>query len=460
MAISDDIRALIVQPRETLTVEVKNWLELSNPAHKAKIIKGLIALRNFNGGYLVIGFDDATMQPSKDAPNYDPTVMYSADVIQALISKYVSEPFEVIVEFAERDGIKHPVFIVPAGVKSPVAAKAGLNDGNKTLICAHDVYVRSLNSNNIASSTKVLWRDWPNIVQICFDNREADIGNFLRRHLGVAAREKLLHLLADTMPPSHRENVEAFLRESADRFEEVTKDQNTIPPHGYWEVAMVINGEVPVHRLNLDFMRMLDAHNPRYTGWPVWMSTEQFKNESERPHVYDDRLYEALIVNIGNLWRSHIDFMRLDPTGKFYLRRAFEDDLGLTNRAPAPLTALEFVLPILRVAETIAVGLAFAKAMGCKPEETLLSYLFVWHNLRGRTLSNWANPQRSLYGHQPADRDQAHAYIEVPLDMPLSRLGSITKEVIDPLFDAFDQEISQAVFDDLTTQLVTRNVRN
>src|ERR1700734_3610230 len=100
MAISDDIRALIVQPRESLTVEVKNWLDLNDSAHKAKIIKGLIALRNFNGGYLLIGFDDPTMQPSKNPPKYDPTVMYSADAIQALISKYVSEPFEVTVEFA------------------------------------------------------------------------------------------------------------------------------------------------------------------------------------------------------------------------------------------------------------------------------------------------------------------------------------------------------------------------
>jgi hypothetical protein len=317
-----------------------------------------------------------------------------------------------------------------------------------------------LNSNNIASSTKALWRDWPNIVQICFDNREADIGNFLRRHLGVGSREKLVQLLANAMPPSHHENVEALLRESAARFEEVTKDQDTIPGHGYWEAAMVINGEVPVHRLNLDFLRMLDANNPRYTGWPVWMTNEQSKNESERPHVYDNRLYEALMVNVGSGWFSRISFVRLDPTGKFYLRRAFEDDLSLTKRSPTPLTALDFGLPILRVAETIAVGLAFAKAMGCRPEETLLSYLFTWHNLRGRTLTNWANPQRSLYGHQPADRDQAQAYIEVPLDMPLSRLGSITKEVIDPLFDAFDQDISQTVFDDLTTRLITRNLRD
>lgn len=192
------------------------------------------------------------------------------------------------------------------------------------------------------------------------------------------------------------------------------------------------------------------------------MTTEQSQDESKRPQVYNNQLYEALTINVGTGWFSHIDFMRLDPTGKFYLRRAFEDDLGggLTQRVPEPLTALDFVLPILRVAETIAVGLAIAKGMGCKPEETSLSFLFAWHNLRGRTLTSWANPRRLLLGHQVADRDQAQAYIEVPLDMPLSRLGSFTKEAIDPLFDAFHHDIDQTIFDDLTTQLITRSLRN
>ncbi|MGA2214468.1 MAG: hypothetical protein ABSH31_14425 [Bryobacteraceae bacterium] len=152
--------------------------------------------------------------------------------------------------------------------------------------------------------------------------------------------------------------------------------------------------------------------------------------------------------------------MRFDPAGKFYLRRAYEDDLAQGRRSPEPFAELDFVLPILRVSETIAVGLVFAKAMGCIPEQAFLSYSFAWHRLSGRRLSSWADPNRMLWGNRPADRDEAQAYIEVPLDMPLSRLGSVTKEAIDPLFDAFDENISQDVIDDLTTRLVTRNLRN
>jgi len=85
MARSDEVNALISQPRESLAVEVKDWLDMSVPSHTAKIVKAVIALRNFNGGYLLIGFDNATMQPSKNLPAKDQTVMFSADAIQALV---------------------------------------------------------------------------------------------------------------------------------------------------------------------------------------------------------------------------------------------------------------------------------------------------------------------------------------------------------------------------------------
>jgi hypothetical protein len=223
----------------------------------------------------------------------------------------------------------------------------------------------------------------------------------------------------------------------------------------YWESVLVLNGEVPPQRLNLDFLRKLDAINPRYTGWPVWLNPEKSKDESTHPYLYGGKLYEAAIFSIVQGWGAHIDFMRLAPSGRFYLRRAYEDDLRPQGK---PSTTLDFSLPILRVGETIAVGLAFAKGMGCNPEKTSLSFMFVWNNLRGRTMSSWVDPMRMFWGGRPGDRERADSYIEVPLDMPLSRLGSVTKEVTNPLFDAFDANIDPSVIDDLTARLVERRL--
>jgi hypothetical protein len=62
---------------------------------------------------------------------------------------------------------------------------------------------------------------------------------------------------------------------------------------------------------------------------------------------------------------DHLDFYRFDPNGKFYLLRNLQDD---TKDTIPPCTVLDPIIAILRVAETIAVGLSFARALGWKSE--------------------------------------------------------------------------------------------
>lgn len=454
----EEIERLIAQPRESLSVEIKAWLDLDNPVDQAKIIKTLIALRNNNGGFMIFGFHDKTLAQDKNAPE-NPEALFHPDKIQGWVTKYSSEPFEVDFQFPEREGIKHPVLIVPGGVKSVVAAKANLMDenGNK-LIAAHDVYVRSLLSNHTPSTTRPRWGDWPSIIQVCFDNREADIGNFLRRHLRGLSGEDIISAIGS--PVKKKEDIaKEFFKNSMDRYYQVIKERGlTLPEHGSWACALIINGDIPKYRANKDFLRMLDASNPQYTGWPVWMNSEGFTDKSGHPYVHD-RVWEALLVTLGHGWSDHIDFLRFDPEGKFFIRRSLEDDIGAGDKQPLPLSQLEFGLTILRTAETVAVGLAFAKAMGCNPEDTTLIYMFQWEKLKGRELSSWADLRRHLSIGRKAYQDTVESIVEIPLDTPLSRVGEYVKILIDPLFEVFDGfEISQGVVDDLTNKLLNRKL--
>jgi hypothetical protein len=43
---------LLHSPREALDIEIKAWLELSDPNRRAVLAKGIIALANHGGGYL------------------------------------------------------------------------------------------------------------------------------------------------------------------------------------------------------------------------------------------------------------------------------------------------------------------------------------------------------------------------------------------------------------------------
>lgn len=54
---------LLQQPTETLAVEIKRWLSPDDPIEAAKIARSLMALRNFDGGILILGLDDKKFLP-------------------------------------------------------------------------------------------------------------------------------------------------------------------------------------------------------------------------------------------------------------------------------------------------------------------------------------------------------------------------------------------------------------
>ena len=224
------ILELVLRPSESLNTELKRWLNPAEPAGIAKIVKACIALRNRNGGFLIIGFDDETHQPDKGNEPADPQAQFHIDVIQLLVSRYASSGFEVGVGFGERDGIWHPVIVVPEGVQVPVAAKADLFDGNKKLIALGDVYFRTLKSNGTPSTSNARPNDWEDIIAICFENREADIGRFLRRHLGAGDLVPALTqagLISTKL--SLKERAEALLDEGRRRFDRALEDRQLIP---------------------------------------------------------------------------------------------------------------------------------------------------------------------------------------------------------------------------------------
>ncbi|MBD2412174.1 hypothetical protein FACHB389_07400 [Nostoc calcicola FACHB-389] len=460
----DFLNNLVLNPSESLSVEIKRWIDPQSKEGIAKIAKACIALRNNDGGIFLVGFNNDG-SPDIQGAHQLPKESFHPDVIQSIASKFCSEAFEVKIHYLEKDGQEYPALEIPSGFTTPVAAKAGLKDeqGNKDLIKAHTVYVRSLNSNNIVSSSEPRCNDWERVINLCFENREADIGRFLRRHLG-GLTPSLLREFASTIAQAIQpeESIEDILRpylqESVERFNSVVKERSlNLPEHGNWQVALIIIGEVPQHYANTQFLNLLAFNNPKYTGWPVWLDSRGFIDQ-DQPYVYNGT-WEALLVSLSSGWSRHIDFMRFDPKGKFYLRRALEDDMSVKNYAPTTMTALDFALPVIRTAEAIAVGIEFAKAMGCEPEKTQLAFAFKWTGLRERRLSSWANQERSIWLEGLAYQDEVLAFVNVPLETPRSALAQYVNQAVNPLFTIFNGfELSIDVIEDLTRRLIERRL--
>lgn len=440
----DQIVALIHQPLEGLQVELKTWLDPRVDADKAKLVKAIFAIRNRNGGYLIIGFDDTTRAPDSYSLDGNVKDLYHMDEIQGLVSRYASIPFEIAVVLEERDGQQHPVIVVPEGVQVPAIVKRDLVvSGGKKLLELGDTYFRTLQANGTPSSARLLPADWPDLLDICFDNREADIARFLRRHVpGIDGHALVTLLTTGVEDPIKRLRDRAFalMDEGASAFEaaaenrDIASERRSVKDALTMRVGLVLDppktGELPTQ----EFMNKISASNPQYTGWPVWLDTRDLRNPADRAYVLDG-VWQALIVDLDGDWYENFEFLRFDPKGEFYLQRVMQDDL---SSKVTPGTAMDRMLMIFRVAETLAVGLSMARHLEWELSATA-NFAFEWTGLKERKLYSWANPGRSTRGDGGQSlSSNATAFVQVPLETPHSALAPYVMRAVMPLFVSFN----------------------
>lgn len=466
------VDALVSAPGEGLNTEVKRWIDPDSVAGIEKIVKAALALRNRNGGYLVIGFDNKSLLPDAGHEPSDVRSIFHLDKIQGIVSKYSSELFEIGIGYSRRDGIDHPVIVVPPGVRTPVAAKRGLADGNQTLVRHGAVYFRTLSANGTPSTAEARPEDWREIVEICFDNREADVGRFLRRQLAGRDVATLIDALQQTglfgiasqgsqASPTLKEKTEALMLEGDEHFARAVAERplddnaKELLKAGFWTVACVVDPPRATAKPDQTFSHAIAASNPKYTGWPVWLDSSAFVDPESRPKV-KDKAVEALMISGSSGWSHHFDFSRIDPQGKFYLRRVLQDD-GVPTKVP-PGTALDPIIVVLRVAEAIAVGISFAKALGWPPEQTRLGFSFRWQKLTGRNLMRWADPYGGFELGKSHD-DEITTYTELSLDTPISAIAPSVKDATEDLFIMFDgHTLTAGVIEDWVKRMIERKL--
>lgn len=459
MAVSDErIQQILANPRESLNVELEDWLDPSQPHGAAKIVKSAFALRNRDGGELLIGFDDETLRPNTASAPNNVRAIFHLDIIQGLLSRYASEPFAIEVLFADIDGIDFPVIVVPKGVVSPVVMKRHLIDGKETLLKEDDVYFRTLRTNGTPSSAKIKAGDWPDLLRICFDNREADIGRFLRRHLGndVAARLFGMTDISTTSPPTLQERAKAIQTDGESKLAEALQRRNNPAAIeasknlGSWSVALVIDPPLDARDSDQAFLNTLNSSNPDYTGWPIWLDSSGFSERSCRP-IKREGAWQALIDSLSTT--QHLDFQRMSASGEFYLWRILQDDLTPKVR---PRSAFDPTLAIYRVIEALLVGLSFARALGAA-ENGSLGFLFKWSGLADRVIESWADRNVHFSDGRQAYDDVVETFVQLPTDSAPSSVGLYAKQATDKLLGAFDGlALRRERYDELVERMLAR----
>ncbi|MGH9072173.1 MAG: AlbA family DNA-binding domain-containing protein, partial [Acidimicrobiales bacterium] len=116
-----NLRDFLDFPREDMSTEIKDWLDLAERPVRARLAKELIALANHGGGYLLFGFAEADTSwiPSGACP-FD-SRRYSPDEVNNILKRHAEPVFECYVHHIDGSGGNpHVVIEVPGGHLAPI----------------------------------------------------------------------------------------------------------------------------------------------------------------------------------------------------------------------------------------------------------------------------------------------------------------------------------------------------
>ncbi|WP_206034600.1 AlbA family DNA-binding domain-containing protein [Gluconobacter kondonii] len=438
--------ALLNSPSEKISCELKSWLNLDDLAHKVKLIKAIFALRNADGGYIIIGLDDKNAQPSANPPE-NPRKKYHVDIIQALITTYASITFNIEIEYPEREGISYPIIIVPSGVQVPVSVKKEIIvPGGKCLLPKGTVLFRTLRANSSISSSAAEPDDWRQIMEICFNNREADLGGFIRRHLLSADFPRILQeigLKPNEENPSSLENeCRSFLSTCSEYMTDMEKKRqlNHFPKEFGWiQIGAVLSPPLNDILPDSNFLTRILSSVPSYSH-ALWMDG---RIDNQRPEFFDYGW--NTLIDLPRHWDFR-EFSRLDPSGKFYIKRPISDDASARSRSLQAGMHFDIRANISIIAQYIASILVFSKVLTRNTHGYQIGLVVEYDGLKNRSLSSpGIFDVHSIYP-RISNTESFSKFVEFPANTIHSNIVSIVYNIVRDLFMNFDGvhvEISQ-----------------
>jgi hypothetical protein len=348
----------------------------------------------------------------------------------------------------------------------PVACKADLRAENNFLLREGEFYVRTLSSNGRISSARAPWKDIDALMKRCFDNRESDSGRLLLKMFSGISSDDVKAVLQNISAAAEQGlaggiSPKEIMDHGAERFSAIAAERRIIlPTVGYWDVGLRIVGPMPEHLANQKFLELINNANPDLTGWPIWLSSASFTDASARPYLFEER-WEAFVYRPPqDKWGAwgELDFMVFDPNGNFFLRRAFQDDIGGSSADTRGKT-VDPLIQVLRIAEALFVGQAFAKSMGCSEEQTILHFDFRWIGLKGRVLTAWSDPLWTVDGNGQGYQNEVRSSIHLPLSAGREAIIQRTLAAILPLSRVFGgYEIKEELVRKFVTRLLDRRL--
>lgn len=423
-----ELQELVDAPNETLEVEYKGWLNLSDNASRADLARHIAALANHGGGRIVFGVaNDMTYGGS----NPFPTPAIDRDCIAAIVKRYLEPPFHCDVDLMiSKAGNQHPVITVPPHGIAPVCAKANGPEvsGKVTGIVQGTYYVRKPGPE---SAPIVTANEWGPLIRRCaIHDRTAILGAI---EAVLKARPSAVAPSADELKTWHEAAHAAFLRD-------LNAAQNHPPIYETAHVQLsyrIVTGDAEHLKAAelIDALRQVnnEVRDLVRTGWsmfyvfdragiqPVWI-VDPASGEGDQDFLECSMLRDPLLDWTG------CDLWRVTTGGKATLVREYwEDDADwCKSRGVEPGTGFDPNLMLRSLAEL----LRHARGLGGRfASATDVEFRCEWHGLAGRVLRSerggyWSSRPASLDAHRVVTVSSPIASLEPDWPSVVSQLSS------------------------------------
>lgn len=385
-----DLQDLVDYPRETLEIELKEWVELTERVAQAKLAKHIAALANHGGGYLVFGFcDDESIAPNR------PTDLssYNRDAFAAIINRYLSPAFQCdVVPISSGSGLTYPIVRVPSHGATPICAKADgphNGKGQPQGIRAGVYYVRKPGPKSEAA---VGVEDWQPLIRRCilFDRNAM---------LSDIARAVQPHTVEDS--PSVSEQLKTWHEKSYLRWQSIVKSAANI----HWLVDIKTNHcQLSYSILTEEETRLpsgelqtvleqanRDVRKTVWTGWSMFYPFTQPEIAAALHPEFEDGsgadVLESNLIGDGSFDLGLPDYWRYSVDGRATIVRPYREDrqrsVEGTGRAAGTWISPETV--IRETSELVT----HARVVADRHEGTKVAFRCTWRGLAHREIDDF-----------------------------------------------------------------------
>ena len=432
-ALKSRLQDLLVDPSESLDVELKGWLNLkSDNEHKAILAKSIIAIANHGGGFIILGLSEKNGSVSVDPESTIDISQYNQDMINGIVQSYIEPAFHCSVHRVPApSGQIFPIVSVPGGHRVPIRAKRG-GPGNQILV-ANGIYIRRPGPSSEQPQNS---QEWDQLLQRCMLARRDEMLDQIRNVvLGSTGNAYWQGALKDEFDVFSQKWIKTSLSRLSAIVGQDFTDEEWPYNHGHYLIVYRIGGVTnkPSAAALLELMRRSTV---RHTGWPAWWVPTR---DAIRPYINEGSIECWLGEDKVEARRdpAHSDFWRVSPEGHGFLFRGFDEDgpdiSGRSNYKPG--TVFELTLPIWRISDAVIQVASLARNL--VGNDATIEFMVRYYGLKGRELVSFGGRRHLIKGRKARQDKIDHSLEFLAGDVP-GNLVEIVTPLLRPVYELFD----------------------